>query len=90
MKTYFNTFQKQPLEVFLKISQNSQENNYVGIFFFNKNAGIADPLANLLAKRVQCRCFPMSFVDKLKTCFTEHPRVTDFNIYFAIKTYFYR
>ena len=54
----------------MKISQISQENIYVGVFF-NKVAG----LLQLYYKRLQHRCFPVKFVKFLRTpFFAEHRR----------------
>ena len=49
-------------KLFLKISQNSQENNRAGVSFLIK----LKP-ANLLKKRLRHRCFPMNFVKFFKT-----------------------
>ena len=59
-------------KVFVKISQNSQENTCVKVsfltcqsFFFNK---VASPrLATLFKKRIWHRCFPVNFAKFLRT-----------------------
>ena len=62
-------------QVFLKISQNSQENTSAGVSFFNKFLGLQ--LATLLNKRLQHRCFPVRFPKLLIIIFlTKHPRST--------------
>ena len=60
-------------KAFLKISQHSQVNTCVSLFF-DKVAGLRP--ANLLRKRLWHRCFPMNFVKFLRTSFViEHIRV---------------
>ena len=60
-------------EVFLEISQNSQENTYARVSFFNKVAGLRS--TTLLKKRLWHRCFPVNFVRFLRTpFFIEHLR----------------
>ena len=57
--------QKQPFakQVFLKISQNAQENTYVRVSL----------LINVFKKRFRHKCFPVNFVKFFKTaCFVEH------------------
>ena len=51
----------------MKISQNSQENKCVSLFF-NKNAG-------LLEKRLRHRCFPVRFAKISRTPFFKEPLV---------------
>ena len=53
--------------MFLKISQNSQENTCVGISFFDKFADLRP--ATLLKERLQHRCFPVNFVKFLRAPF---------------------
>ena len=54
--------------MFLKISQNSQENTRVRVFFFLRPA-------TLIKKRLWHRCFPRNFAKFLRTAFpTEHLR----------------
>ena len=54
-------------KIFLKISQNSQGNTCVGVFFFNIVAGLRPTI--LLKKRLQDRCFPVNFVKFSRTPF---------------------
>ena len=74
LKTLENQiFQKQKSvkKVFLKISQNSQENTRARIFF-KKTADFQ--MCNFI-KRLQHRCFPMNTAKVLRTAlFTEHLR----------------
>ena len=59
-------------EVFLEISQNSQENTCARVFF-NKVAGLTP--ATLFKKTLWYRCFPVNFAKFLRThFFTEHLR----------------
>ena len=53
-------------KLFLKISQNSQENTCARLFF-NKVAGLK--AATLLKKRLWYRCFPVNFARFLQTPF---------------------
>ena len=54
-------------QVFLKISQTSQENFCAGVSFW--------PVYNFIKKRLQHRCFPVKFAKFLRTSiFTEHLR----------------
>ena len=56
-------------KVFLKISQNSQENICAIVSFFNK---VASPRpATLLKKRLWHRCFPVNFAKFLRTPFLQ-------------------
>ena len=58
-------------KIFLKISQNSQENTCTRASFFKKVAGLRP--ATLLQKRLWYRCFPMNFEKFLRTpFFIEH------------------
>ena len=57
-------------KVFLKISQNSQENTCARVFFFNKFAGLRP--ATLLKKRLWCRCFSVNFAEFLRTPFSQN------------------
>ena len=60
-------------KVFLEISQNSQENTYARVSFFNKVASLRS--TTLLKKRLWHRCFPVNFVRFLRTpFFIEHLR----------------
>ena len=54
-------------KVFLKISQNSQENTCARVLFFNKVAGIRP--ATLFNKRIWHRCYPVNFTKFLRTPF---------------------
>ena len=54
-------------KVFLKISQNSQENTCARVLFFNKVAGIR--AATLFNKRIWHRCYPVNFTKFLRTPF---------------------
>ena len=54
--------------MFLKISQNSQENTCARDSFLNKDAGLAWPAA-LLKKRLWHRCFPVNVAKFLRTSF---------------------
>ena len=54
--------------MFLKISQNSQENTCARDSFLNKVAGLAWPAA-LLKKRLWHRCFPVNVAKFLRTSF---------------------
>ena len=48
------------LKIQIKVSQNSQENTYASVSFFNKNAGLRP--ATLLKNRLRHRCFSVNFV----------------------------
>ena len=63
------SLQKQPSEVFLEISQNSQENNCARVSFLAKLQ--AWP-ATLLKKRLWHRCFLANFVKFLRTTFLQN------------------
>ena len=52
-------------KVFLKISQSSQENTYVGVSSLKKAADIRPAI--LLKKWVRHRCFPVNFVKFSRT-----------------------
>ena len=52
--------------MFLEISQNSQENNCASLFF-DKVVGLRTAI--LLKKRLYHRCFPVNFVEFLRTPF---------------------
>ena len=56
-------------KVFLKISQNSQQNTYARIYSFNKVTGLRP--ATLLKKRRWHRCFPVNFAKFLRTFFLQ-------------------
>ena len=56
--------------VFLKISQNLQENACDRIFFLNKVGDLR--AATLLKKRLWHRCFPVNFAKFLKTPFLQN------------------
>ena len=61
-------------KLFLKISQNSQENNCIGVFF-NKLAGLRS--ATLLKKEIPTKYFSCKFVKFLRTAFfTDYLRAT--------------
>ena len=53
-------------QVFLKISQNSQENTCPRVSFLLK---LQAPPATLLKKRIWSRCFPVNFAKFLRTTF---------------------
>ena len=55
--------------VFLKISQNLQENTCASASFFNNVAGLRS--ATLLKKRLWHRCFPVNFAKFLGTPFLQ-------------------
>ena len=66
-------------KVFLKMSQNSQENLLCYSLFFNKVAGIMP--ATLLKERLWHRCFPVNSAKFLRTpFFKERLRATAFYI----------
>ena len=75
LTTWIYYKQKQPPEVFFKISQNSQENTCAlcQSLFFNNVAGLMP--ANLLKKILWHRCFPVNFAKFWRTpFFMEHLR----------------
>ena len=53
-------------QVFLKISQYSQENGYTGVSF-NKVAGLK--ACNFIKKILQYRCFPVNVAKTLRAVF---------------------
>ena len=57
-------------KVFLKISQNSQENTCAKVSFFNKVAGLGP--AALLKKRLWRKCLPVNYVEFLLTFFKKY------------------
>ena len=62
-------------KVFLKISQNSQENTCARVSFLIKLQASGLRPATLLKKRLRHRCFPVNFVKFLRThFFTERLR----------------
>ena len=61
-------------QVFLKISQNSQENTSAGVSSNKKFAGLQP--ATLLNKRLQERCFSVNFAKRNNTFLTKHLRPT--------------
>ena len=61
-------------QVFLKLSQNSQENTPAGVPSNKKFAGFQP--ATLLNKRLQHRCFPVHFAKLNNTFLTKHLRPT--------------
>ena len=66
----------------LEISQNSQENTCVRVFF-NKVAGLTP--ATLLKKRLWYRCFPVNFAKFLRTP-SVAASVTSYILHFYLKT----
>ena len=73
----FSIFQKQPPEVFLKILQNSQENNCARFSLLMKllvSGLLVSGLrpATLLKERISNRCFPVNFVKLLRTAFLQN------------------
>ena len=61
-------------QVFLKLSQNSQENTSAGVPSNKKFAGLQP--ATLLNKRLQHGCFPVHFTKLNNTFLTKHLRPT--------------
>ena len=61
-------------QIFLKISQNSQENTSAGVSSNKKFAGLQP--ATLLNKRLQERCFPVNFAKLNNTFLTKRLRPT--------------
>ena len=73
--------QKQPMEIFWKISQISQENNCLESLF-NHVAGLK--ACNFIEKRPQCRCSPVKFEKFLRTSILKNiPRATA-SVYFQV------
>ena len=65
--------QKRPPEVFLKISQNSQENTCVRVtFLVNLQASCLQRPATLLKTRLWHRCSCFTFVNFLRTPFLQN------------------
>ena len=74
----FSIFQKQPPELFLKILQNSQENNCARFSLLMKllvSGLLVSGLrpATLLKERISNWCFPVNFVKLLRTAFYRTP-----------------
>ena len=62
-------------KVFLKISQNSQENTCARVSFLIKSQTLGLRPATVLKKRLWYRCFPVNFAEFLRTPFSiEHLR----------------
>ena len=57
-------------KVFFKISQNPQEQPYVGLSHFNKVAGLN--ICNFIKKRLRNRCFPVNFTKFSRTAFLQN------------------
>ena len=59
-------------KVFFKISQNPQEQPYVGLSHFNKVAGLN--ICNFIKKKkwLRNRCFPVNFTKFLRTAFLQN------------------
>ena len=53
----------------LKFSQNSQENNCVGVYFHNKYPGLG--CCNFITKSLQHKCFPVNFAKVLRAPFSK-------------------
>ena len=61
---FIKKIQKQPKNMFLKVSQTSQENTCVGEFF---KQSCRPSVCKLFRKRLQNKCFPMKFGKLLRT-----------------------